>query len=165
MKRLTGLDTGLERFYAPLQPMIDAGMLGPVLWQLPGDFRRNDERLAGLFEALKAFPSGRHCLEFRHPSWFCEDVYEILRRHGAALVIGDRKGLEFQPHLILGDWTYVRFHFGWRGRRGNYSEAELDEWAERIRRWRREADVYAYFNNDWETFAPRNALSLMRKVG
>jgi uncharacterized protein YecE (DUF72 family) len=52
----------------------------------------------------------------------------------------------------------VRFHHGVRGRRGNYSESELREWAERIRAW--DVDVYAYFNNDWEAFAVKNAARL-----
>jgi uncharacterized protein YecE (DUF72 family) len=51
----------------------------------------------------------------------------------------------------------VRFHFGHRGRRGNYSLRELEEWARRIDAWRTDGEVYAYFNNDWSGFAPRNA--------
>jgi len=58
----------------------------------------------------------------------------------------------------------VRFHFGHRGRRGNYSDGELHEWAQRIAGWSRSIDVYAYFNNDWEVFAPRNARALRRMV-
>jgi uncharacterized protein YecE (DUF72 family) len=58
----------------------------------------------------------------------------------------------------------VRFHWGARGRRGNYSEAELREWARRIGGWRRQGEVWAYFNNDWEGFAPRNATYLARRV-
>ena len=54
----------------------------------------------------------------------------------------------------------MRFHYGARGRRGNYSETELREWAERLREVASEAEVFAYFNNDWEAFAPRNALRL-----
>jgi uncharacterized protein YecE (DUF72 family) len=90
------------------------------------------------------------------------EVYEQLRWHGAALVIGDRKGLEFQTREITSDFTFVRFHHGHRGRRGNYSDSELREWAQRIRGWLEQADVYAYFNNDWEVFAPRNARTLRR---
>jgi uncharacterized protein YecE (DUF72 family) len=58
----------------------------------------------------------------------------------------------------------VRFHRGARGRRGNYSPTELGEWARRIDAWRREADVYAYFNNDWEGFAVANARGLRRRL-
>ena len=162
MKRLTDVERGLERFYTPLLPLIEAGRLGPVLWQLPGDFRRDDARLGALLNALTEYPAGRHCLEFRHPSWFTEEIYEQLRWHGAALVIGDRKGLDFQPHRIVGDWTFVRFHHGHRGRRGNYSPAEIAEWAQRIRAWTDQGDVFAFYNNDWEGFAPRNARTLQR---
>jgi uncharacterized protein YecE (DUF72 family) len=165
MKRLTDIERGLQRFYDPIMPLVEAARLGPVLWQLPASFHRDDERLAALLDAVAQYPPGRHCVEFRHPSWFTEEVYELLRWHGAALVIGDRKGLDFQPRLIVGDWTFVRFHHGHRGRRGNYSPAELGEWAQRIREWARRADVYAYFNNDWEVFAPRNALALKRLLG
>jgi uncharacterized protein YecE (DUF72 family) len=135
--------------------------LGPLLWQLPPNFRRDDERLA---RALDALPPGRHTFEFRHASWFCAEVYELLRWHGVALTIGDRPGLEFQTCEMTADFTYVRFHHGRRGRRGNYSETELRAWAARIAAWSADVDVYAYFNNDWEGFAPRNARSLRRML-
>jgi uncharacterized protein YecE (DUF72 family) len=61
-------------------------------------------------------------------------------------------------------WTFVRFHYGARGRGGNYSDTEIAEWAERIARWRRRLDVYAYFNNDWQGFAPANARLLLRRL-
>jgi uncharacterized protein YecE (DUF72 family) len=161
IKRLTDLEQGVQRLYEPLEPLVQAGRLGPLLWQLPPNFHRDDERLA---RALDALPPGRHTFEFRHPSWFCEEVYELLRWHGVALCIGDRRGLAFQTHEITADFTFVRFHYGHRGRRGNYSETELRDWAARIADWSRSVDVYAYFNNDWEVFAPRNALALRRML-
>ena len=94
-----------------------------------------------------------------------DDVYELLRRHGAALVIADGpKVRDFQAYELTAHWTYLRFHEGARGRRGNYSETELDEWAAHIERWRERADVYAYFNNDREGFAVRNALGLRERL-
>jgi uncharacterized protein YecE (DUF72 family) len=161
MKRLTDLDRGVQRLYEPLEPLAEAGRFGPMLWQLPPNFQRDDARLA---RALGALPPGRHTFEFRHPSWFCDDVYELLRWHGVALAIGDRRGLEFQTHEITADFTFVRFHYGWRGRRGNYSQSELREWARRLAEWGERVDVYAYFNNDWEVFAPRNARALRRML-
>jgi len=102
-------------------------------------------------------------MEFREPSWFTADVYALLREHNVALVIGDRPEIaDFQTHEMTADWTYVRFHHGHRGRRGNYSETELEEWAKRLRAL--DADVFAYFNNDWEAFAPRNAQRLRTLV-
>jgi uncharacterized protein YecE (DUF72 family) len=157
MKRLTDLGRGLDRFYRCIEPLVDSPKLGPVLWQLPANFHRNDERLAS---ALAAFPPGRHCFEFRHESWFVPETYATLRSHGAALVIGDHPERPFQTHELTTDWTFIRFHYGRRGRRGNYSEAELESWARRIAAWRAKVEVFAYFNNDWEGFAVRNGLRL-----
>ena len=162
IKRLGDLESGLQRYYERLRPLVRSPKLGPVLWQLPANFRRDDERLGA---ALAALPPGRHCFEFRHSSWFAEPVYELLRVHAAALVIGDRPEVkEFQTFELTTDWTYVRFHHGSRGRRGNYSERELEEWAQRFENWRRDVEIYAYFNNDWEGFAVRNALWLKRRL-
>jgi uncharacterized protein YecE (DUF72 family) len=162
MKRLTDLGRGVERFFASIAPLVEADRLGPVIWQLPERFHRDDERLA---RALEALPPGRHAFEFRHASWFADDVEALLRRHSAALVIGDTPQRPFQSHALTADWTLIRFHWGARGRRGNYAESELRAWAERIRAWSQEVDVYAYFNNDWEGFAPRNALRLRALLG
>jgi uncharacterized protein YecE (DUF72 family) len=159
MKRLTDMDQGVGRFYDSIAPLADSPKLGPVLWQLPDNFRRDDERLAF---ALEHLPPGRHAFELRHPSWFADPVYELLREHGAAFVIHDSKRRDPTPEVLTADWTYLRFHHGRRGRRGNYSETELREWAARIGSLK--TDVYAYFNNDWETFAPPNALRLRSLV-
>jgi uncharacterized protein YecE (DUF72 family) len=162
IKRLTDLDQGVRRFYERIQPLVDAKKLGPVLWQLPGNFQRDDERLAA---ALRALPAGRHCFEFRHPSWFVDEVYELLRKKRVALVIGDHPERPFQSYELTANWTLVRFHHGHRGRGGNYSARELEEWAERIRGWRKRTEVFAYFNNDWSAYAVRNALDLKRLLG
>ena len=161
VKRLRETGPGLETFLARLAPLLASPKLGPFLWQLPPNFRRDDERLAA---ALANLPPGRHCFEFRHESWFRDEVYELLRDHGVALVIGDRPEVNaFQARELTAGWTFVRFHAGTRGLRGNYSEGELREWAERIGAWRRGGvDVYAYFNNDWEGFAIRNGLRLQQ---
>jgi uncharacterized protein YecE (DUF72 family) len=159
VKRLADMGRGVELFYDRIEPLRAAGKLGPVLWQLPPTFRRDDERLAS---ALAQLPEGRHAIEFRHPSWFAEEVYELLRTHGTALVIGDTPQRPYQSHELTADWTFVRFHYGSRGRNGNYSRAELDTWRRRIGQWRRRADVWAYFNNDWSGYAVRNALYLAR---
>ena len=132
-----------------------------MLWQLPANFHRDDDRLA---YALERLPPGRHCFEFRHPSWFTDEVLELLRFHHVALVIAHHPERQWQPHELTADWTFLRFHYGARGRNGNYSERELREWAARIADLRSQAEVFAYFNNDWEGFAVRNALRLRRLV-
>ncbi|MEA2430582.1 MAG: hypothetical protein QOF65_1740 [Thermoleophilaceae bacterium] len=162
IKRLADLDPGIARYYERIEPLTKAPQkLGPIVWQLPPNFQRDEDRLEA---ALAALPEGRHCFEFRHRSWFTDDVYALLRAYGAALVIGDRKGLDFQTYEMTADWTLVRFHHGHRGRRGNYSESELEEWAQRFEDWRQHVEIYAYFNNDWEVFAPRNARWMRKRL-
>jgi uncharacterized protein YecE (DUF72 family) len=161
MKRLTDMEQGVERFYERIEPLIEADKLGPLLWQLPGNFRCDEERLAG---ALARLPEGRHCFEFRHPSWFNEDVYALLEQHGVALVIGDHPERPFQTHEFTTDWTFIRFHYGSRGRGGNYSERELETWRRRITRWGSKVEVFAYFNNDWNAYAVKNARWLRARL-
>jgi uncharacterized protein YecE (DUF72 family) len=157
IKRLNLPPDGIARFYERIEPLAVTPKMGPVLWQLPANFRRDDERLE---QTLAMLPPGRHAFEFRHASWFAAEVTDMLRAHGAALVIGDHPERPFQTHEITADWTFVRMHHGHRGRRGNYSESELETWRRRIARWRGKAEVFVYFNNDWEEFAIRNALWL-----
>jgi uncharacterized protein YecE (DUF72 family) len=159
MKRLTDMERGVERLYAGIAPLVESPKMGPMLWQLPERFRRDDDRLA---YALERLPPGRHCFEFRHPSWFTSDVYGLLHTHGVALVIGHDARRPLPESPLSTDWTLIRFHYGERGRRGNYSETELRAWAARIGELREAADVFAYFNNDWEGFAVRNGLRLRR---
>jgi uncharacterized protein YecE (DUF72 family) len=163
IKRLTDLEGGLRRFYERIDPLVRSPKLGPVLWQLPPTFKRDDERLAS---ALASFPSGRHAIEFREPTWYVDEVYELLRAHGVALVISDSPKYPFRTLEQTTDWTFVRFHHGSRGRGGNYSERELGEWSERIAAWRGAGQaVYAYFNNDWEGYAVKNGLKLKELLG
>jgi uncharacterized protein YecE (DUF72 family) len=162
IKRLTDLGAGVERFYERIDPLIGSPKLGPILWQLPATFRRNDDRLGS---ALGALPPGRHCFEFRHESWFADDVYTLLQAHEVALVIGDHPQRPFQAHELTAGWTFVRFHSGSRGARGNYSKSELEDWARRFEQWREQVEIYAYFNNDWEGFAVKNGLWLKRRLG
>ena len=159
MKRLTDMERGVERLYAGIAPLVDSPKLGPVLWQLPERFHRDDDRLA---YALERLPPGRHCFEFRHKSWFASEVYGLLHTHGVAFAIGHDARRPLPESPLTADWTLIRFHYGTRGRRGNYSEAELRDWAARITELRGEAAVYAYFNNDWEAFAVRNGQRLRR---
>jgi uncharacterized protein YecE (DUF72 family) len=161
VKRLSNIDEGVSRFYERIQPLIQAECLGPILWQLPETFHRDAERLAG---ALAGLPAGRHAFEFRHPSWFVFEVYEILCAHDVALVIGDHPDHPFQAYQATASWRYVRFHHGRRGRRGNYSLRELESWAARLNAWRAQSELFVYFNNDWELFAPRNAATLRDRL-
>ncbi len=162
IKRLQGIEEGIKRFYEPLAPLTEARRLGPILWQLPENFHRDDGRLEGWLAVL---PEGMHTIEFRHESWFADPVMELLRERGVALTIGDHPMRPFQSLEATAPWRFVRFHYGARGRGGNYSATEIDQWARRIAQWRRREQVFAYFNNDWNGYAPANARLLARKLG
>jgi uncharacterized protein YecE (DUF72 family) len=157
MRRLREMGPGLARFWERIEPLQEAGKLGPVLWQLPERFKRDDETLAA---ALEAMPPAQHCFEFRHPSWFCSDVRSLLERHGASLALGDDARRSLPEASPLGRIAYLRLHYGKRGRDGNYSDRELAGWRRRVAAWRSRRPVFVYLNNDWRGFAPRNAKAL-----
>jgi uncharacterized protein YecE (DUF72 family) len=161
IKRLSDIQDGVARFFERIEPLIEAERLGPVLWQLPETFHRDEGRLA---DTLAQLPAGRHAFEFRHPSWFVPNVYELLREHDAALVIADHPDRPFQTCELTTSWCYVRFHHGRQGRRGNYSDRELKGWARLLHGWRERSEALVYFNNDWEVFAPKNALKLHQQL-
>lgn len=165
VKRLRDIADSVARFYEPLEPMLEAGRLGPVLWQLPENFHRDDARLQSWLELLDSAPSSLHTIEFRHDSWFVPPVLDALRAAGVALTIGDHPARPFQTYDATASWRFVRFHYGARGRAGNYSARELETWTRRIAQWRRREAVYAYFNNDWRGFAPANAKLLRQGLG
>jgi uncharacterized protein YecE (DUF72 family) len=159
VRRLRDPAEGIARFESRVEPLRAAGKLGPVLWQLPATFTRDDERLVSFLEQL---PAGRHAFEFRHASWLDEAVLSELRNRDVALVVADRGPAPRPRWIETAGWSYVRFHHG-RGRNGNYSERELGAWAELVQE--ASGDVYAYFNNDWEGFAVANARALAALVG
>lgn len=133
--------------------------LGPVLVQLPPGWRPELERLdAWLSVAPRRL---RWAVEVRDRRWLGPDLYALLERHGAALVIHDR--LPRHPRRLTCGWTYLRFHGS--GYQGSYSSQALSAWARRIAAWLEQGiDVHAYFNNDLGGHAPRNALALRRYV-
>ncbi|HWC07642.1 MAG TPA: DUF72 domain-containing protein, partial [Solirubrobacterales bacterium] len=157
MRRLREIADGVARFWEPLEPLREAKRLGPVLWQLPERFERDDDLLAA---ALDVLPPADNCFEFRHPSWFAGPVYELLAERDASLVLGDDARRPLPAASPVGPLAYLRFHYGSRGRAGNYSTSELDVWRRRIAAWRARRPVFASFHNDWRGVAPANAREL-----
>jgi len=137
--------------------------LGPNLVQLPPRWKRNVGRLD---EFLGTAPTAmRWAVELREPSWIHDDVFEVLQRHQAALCIHD---LLDHPFELTTDWTYVRFH-GPDARNkpyhGTYGPRRLSKWASRLGVVLDAGhDVYAYFNNDWDGHAVRDATYLRRRL-
>jgi uncharacterized protein YecE (DUF72 family) len=134
--------------------------LGPILLQLPPDMPAAPGRLD---ETLAAFPRDlRLAVEPRHPSWWTEALRAVLRRHGAALCLPDRRG-PVTPIWATAPWGYARFHGGRAATPGCYGRASLETWAGRIAGlWPRDAEVFAYFNNDGHGCAVRDAAAFAR---
>lgn len=164
-KKLADPTTWLPKHLERFQPL--AAKQGPTLVQLPPRWRRNVERLD---EVLAAVPRGmRWAVEVRDASWLHDDVFEVLRRHDAALCVHDL--LDDHPTVLTTEWTYVRFHgpqATTRAYHGSYGKRGLARRAA----WMGELldagrDVYAYFNNDvhGEAFHDGRRLTEMLKVG
>ena len=168
MKRLREPEEPLERLFSRAAEL--GTRLGPVLYQLPGNFSIDLARLEGFLRALPQRPTPRarrllqHVIEFRHPSWYVGDTYRLLEAHGVTLCLHDKAGAEVSEPFV-GPVVYVRFH-GTNGHyHGSYGTAALTRWACRLTEaWRSGREVYAYFNNDPDATATRNALTLRSLV-
>ena len=139
--------------------------MGPTLVQLPPRWKRNVERLEEFLTV--AAPAGlRWAVELREPSWLHDDVYETLRRHGAALCVHDL--LADHPWELTTDWAYVRFHGPEALTRkywGRYGPERLEARAERMSAWLQDGvDVFAYFNNDNHGHAVTDAQWLRERL-
>jgi uncharacterized protein YecE (DUF72 family) len=134
--------------------------LGPLLYQLPPNMRRDDRILE---DFLAALPQGYyHVLEFRHRSWFDDAVFRLLRRYNVGVCVFDMLGF-ISPLVATSNLAYIRFHGSARLYSSYYSEEELSRWATDILLLGKQVEVvYIYFNNDAEAFAVRNALTLRR---
>lgn len=133
--------------------------LGPILVQLPPKWGVDPGRLSGFLEAVPR--KHRWAIEFRDPSWLCDEIFGILRAHRSALCIHDM--IEDHPREVTADWVYLRYHGPHNG--GNYSHQFLTAEADRIAELLRDGlEVFAFFNNDQEGYAPENARDLRRYV-
>jgi uncharacterized protein YecE (DUF72 family) len=138
--------------------------LAAVLWQLPNGFKKNFVRLAEFAHALEAWPSVRHAVEFRHASWFDDEVADCLSAHGIAVCQSDAADWPLW-NAVTTNMVYVRLHGHTRTYASAYSDKQLDEWAGKANRWLAEGrDVHVYFDNDSEGAAPIDAMRLIQRV-
>jgi uncharacterized protein YecE (DUF72 family) len=166
LKRLIDPEAPIARLFERAQAL--GPRLGPVLYQLPGRFRpdvgRLDRFLAALPRALPLADGGeqplQHAIEFRDPSWYTDDVFARLDARGVALCLHDMGGSAID-RLGVGPFTYVRFHGAAGKYHGSYGDAALRSWAARLAaECQAGRDVYAYFNNDPDAIATRDARRL-----
>ncbi|HEX7099436.1 MAG TPA: DUF72 domain-containing protein [Acidimicrobiia bacterium] len=206
-KKLGDAEEPLANFFA--SGILELGpKLGPILWQLSPNFRFDPERLETFLELLpfdtraavrlarrhdeRVKDPGfgpqderplRHALEIRHPSFFVEELVDIVRRHGVALAVSHASAWDYTEE-VTADFMYIRLHGPRKLYDSRYEPDELADWADRIRRWhegsqpddarritscplpsKRKRDVYVYFDNDGHAHAPHQALELQRILG
>ncbi len=161
MKKLKEPEEPLERLMERATGLEEK--LGPILFQFPHTWRANVPRLRDFLVALRPYAPQRFAFEFRHQSWLTAEVYDLLERARVALCLPVHPDLPLDPRLTA-DWTYIRFHAGLHGI--GYGDDELRFWADHIASCRgRGATVYAYFNNDVEGHALRDARTLIDLLG
>jgi uncharacterized protein YecE (DUF72 family) len=151
-KRLRDAAAVTEEFLASLEPLRQSGKLGPVLFQLPGNFKCDVVRLRDFLARLP--PWMRAAFEFRHESWFSEDVYATLRKGGAVLCVAEDEKLA-TPEVVTADFHYLRL------RKERYSRKAV---AERVRRLTLSGDVFVYFKHDETPVGALRAEALLRAV-
>jgi len=156
IKWLKDTEEPVARFIS--RAKILGGKLGPLLYQLPPNMHRNDERLESFLSIL---PQGmKHVFEFRHQSWLEEKVFELLRKHNVGFCVFDMPSLSC-PLVTTADFAYIRFHGSTGLYSSCYSDKELADWAQGLANLAANLKaVYIYFNNDAEAFAVRNAITL-----
>ena len=184
--KLRNCETALANFYASGVLALGA-KTGPFLWQLPATYRFEPERIASFIRSLPRSSidaaslaelhddrlrrgalvhsseriAYRHAFEVRHPSYFCDEFFAILREHGCAFVIADTAGKFDYAEEVTTDFVYVRLHGSSVLYTSDYTDEELERWGRRVRGWEAAGKtVYVYFDNDAHAHAPFNAMQL-----
>lgn len=159
-KKLNDPEDSLDLILGRMAPLGDR--YGPVLFQLPPSLKRDHERLARFLDCL---PKDRRCtIEFRHPSWYEADIFDLLQAHDVALCVSDHHDAP-SPREATASFVYIRAH-GPGGRYyGRYPSAELNSLANAIAGWRSAGKpVFCYFDNDIKSAAPQDARLLLEQV-
>ena len=151
------------RLIAPL-----GSKLAAVIAQLPPGLKADMERLEHFFESVRQLESDHGmkfplAMEYRHASWFTEDVYRLMRRYGCANVINSSPDRWPSSRAVTADFAYLRFHGSRKLYGSSYNDDELRKWADFIRRDCAGCrQVMCFFNNDQHAYAPENARRLAR---
>jgi uncharacterized protein YecE (DUF72 family) len=160
MKKLKDPSEPVTNLFERLEALKDK--LGPILFQLPPRWKCNSERLSSFLEQLPR--EYKYTFEFRDPSWFKEETYDILRNNNAAFCMYDFDR-RLSPKIITSDFIYIRLH-GPEGKyRGEYSRQNLTGWAGVFSSWAKQGkEIYCYFDNDEKGYAVRNAIELNNMI-
>jgi len=158
-QRLRESKAATAEFIAAIEPARTANKLGPLLFQLPPNFAADAPRLAA-FLTLSPLrdPALQLAFEFRHPSWFVEPIYDILRRHNAALCVAESDDL-VTPDIATASFRCYRLR-----RNGGYSPAKLKAFATRFTELASTQEVFVYFKHEDEPTGALNAESMLKKA-
>jgi uncharacterized protein YecE (DUF72 family) len=161
IKRLNDLQGSLNKYVRRIKLL--GKTLGPILWQLPPNFKIDLPRLDRFLKRTPKYFS--HAVEFRHPSWLEPKTYELLRGHNAAYASVSSMRMPMDL-AVTADFVYIRFHGLSGGPHHDYSREEMEPWAKHIREQAEAGKkVFVYFNNDLNVRAPHNAKLLMSMCG
>lgn len=163
VKKLNEVETPLRLFFDRVKFLKEKLLV--VLWQLPAMFKVHTDRLSDFVLLLKRVSTVSHAFEFRNESWFCEDVYHILKDANMAICKADwPKFTKKAP--IVADFVYLRHHTAGQYLYGGcYSDTALRADAKKVKSWLKEGkNVFVYFNNDEAGYAVKNAITLSQLV-
>ncbi len=162
-----GVETDLVRFLGLMKPLIASGKLGPLLIQLPPSctVESDFERVRSFLEIIPR--DIRFAIEFRHPSWLKQRVWDLLAEHNVANTIVDEPLLP-PDEIVTADFAFIRWHG--RGTRPwynyRYGEKELLPWVPKVREVAKKTKkVFGYFNNHFHGFAVENSLKMLQMLG
>ena len=161
IKRLANCDDDVSYLISILEPVRQAGKLGLILFQLPPNLKADSTRLTTFLNspALRAAGAPPIAFEFRHESWFSEEIYTILRAYNAALCIAE------SDELATPEVHTAATHTSFRLRRtGAYAPEEIDAFVQRFLTLSADRDVYVYFKHEDEPSGALNAVSFLHKV-
>ncbi|MFO7880020.1 MAG: DUF72 domain-containing protein [Bacteroidales bacterium] len=160
MKKLKADDKFRQRMDAFLDALHPAEKrISNILWQLPGNLHKNPERLHNFCTLLKK--SYSHIIEFRHTSWFDDEIYDILRSHNIGICMLSSPGDMPEKVIATGTTAYLRLHGKEEWYNYKYSKQELGNWKMRLNKLKEVRDLFICFNNDQQAFAPQNAREMM----
>lgn len=155
IKRLNKTEDFVRRFFASLEPLARAAKLGPLLFQLPPNLKADRVLLAEFLASLPRVPSA---FEFRHPSWFDEATFNLLRNHNCALCVAETEE-RVTPDVITADFCYYRY------RKPGYTGEERQAMIARIEEHlAAERNVYAYFKHEETPQGALYALELLKQI-
>jgi len=163
IKKLYNCKEPLELFFSYVQELRER--LGVILWQLPPNLHFDEKRIRYFCQLLKSFRFSQNisqAFEFRHKSWFCPELFNIIKDYNFCLCIAHSKRWPY-VEKVTANFIYLRFHGGEELYGSNYSDRELKYWLDKSKHWLEEGkSVYAYFNNDACGYAIKNALKFRK---